>query len=94
VDRDPLDFYRYMVGVEWQINEFIRLAVDTQNLNFYHSQEPFSTAYANKFGDVFLPVPDTKTGAAKGATFAPPKSISDPVPRDTHVIELNLEFAF
>ena len=94
VDRDPLDFYRYMVGVEWQINEFIRLAVDTQNLNFYHSQEPFSTAYANKFGNVFLPVPDTKSGAAKGATFAPPKNITDPVPRDTHAVELNLEFAF
>ncbi len=94
VDRDPLDFYRYMVGVEWQINEFVRLAVDTQNLNFYHGQEPFSTAYANKFGDVFLPVPDTKSGAARGATFKPPTSIADPVPRDTHAVELNLEFAF
>jgi hypothetical protein len=94
VNRDPLDFYRYMVGVEWQINEFVRLAVETQNLNFYHSQEPFSTAYANQFGNVFLPVPDTKSGAAKGATFAPPKTITDPVPRDTHAVELNLEFAF
>jgi hypothetical protein len=91
VDRDPLDFYRYMVGVEWQINEFVRLAVDSQNLNFYHSQEPFSTAYANKFGDVFLPV--KKTSAPTGL-FQPPKTITDPVPRDTHVIELNLEFAF
>jgi hypothetical protein len=94
VDRDPLDFYRYMVGVEWQVNEFLRIAIDTQNLEFYHDQEPFSTAYANKFGNVFLPVPDTKSGAAKGATFAPPKNITDPVPRDTHAVELNLEFAF
>jgi len=92
VNRDPLDFYRYMVGVEWQINEFVRLAVDTQNLNFYHGQEPFSTAYANSFANVFLPVPNTKTG--KGATFKPPTSIADPVPRDTHAVELNLEFAF
>lgn len=92
VNRDPLDFYRYMVGVEWQINEFVRLAVDTQNLNFYHGQEPFSTAYANSFANVFLPVPNTKIG--KGATFKPPTSIADPVPRDTHAIELNLEFAF
>jgi hypothetical protein len=92
VNNDPLDFYRYMVGVEWQINEFVRLAVDTQNLQFYHDQTPFSTTYANSFADVFLPVPNTKTG--KGAVFAPPSSITDPVPRDTHVVELNLEFAF
>jgi len=94
VNSDPFDFYRYMVGVEWQVNEFIRIAIDTQNLNFYHDQTPFSTAYANKFGDVFIPVKDTATGAAKGATFAPPKTVSDPVPRDTHAIELNMEFAF
>ena len=94
VDHDPLDFYRYMVGVEWQINEFVRLAIDTQNLQFYEGQQPFSTAYANKFGNVFMPVPDTKSGAPKGATFAPPKYVTDPVPRDTHAIELNLEFAF
>jgi hypothetical protein len=92
VDRDPLDFYRYMVGVEWQINEFVRVAIDTQNLQFYQGQEPFSTAEANHFAKVFVPVPNTgKTGPK---TFAPPASINDPVPRDTHAIELNLEFAF
>ncbi len=92
VDRDPLDFYRYMVGVEWQINEFVRLAVDTQNLNFYHGQEAFSTAYANTFGEVFLPIKNT---TAKGAPpFPAPKTVTDPVPRETHAIELNLEFAF
>ena len=91
VDRDPLDFYRYMIGIEWQINEFIRLALDTQNLDFYHGQEPFSAAYANQFAEVFLPV--KKTSAPVG-TFAPPKSVADPVPRDTHAVELNLEFAF
>jgi hypothetical protein len=90
VDVNPFDFYRYMIGVEWQVNEFIRIAVDTQNLNFYHDQTPFSTAYANKFGDVFIPV--THTGSA--TKFAPPKTVADPVPRDTHAIELNLEFAF
>ena len=61
-------------------------------LQFYHDQTPFSTAYANSFADVFLPVPNTKTG--KGATFNPPKTVTDPVPRDTHVLEVNLEFAF
>ncbi len=70
----------------------LRLAVDTQNLQFYHSQDPFSTAYANHFANVFLPVPNTKTG--KGAVFSPPTNISDPVPRDTHAVEVNLEFAF
>lgn len=94
VDRDPLDFYRYMVGVEWQINEFVRLAVDTQNLNFYHGQEPFPTAYANTFGDVFLPIKNTSTASGAPKTFPAPKTVTDPVPRDTHAIELNLEFAF
>jgi hypothetical protein len=92
VNNDPLDFYRYMVGVEWQINEFVRLAVDTQNLQFYHDQTPFSTSYANSFAKVFLPVPNTgKTGPK---TFAPPATVAQPVPRDTHAVELNLEFAF
>jgi len=92
VNNDPLDFYRYMVGIEWQINEFVRLAVDTQNLQFYHDQTPFSTAYANSFANVFLPVPNTTSKT--GAKFAPPTNINNPVPRDTHAIEANLEFAF
>jgi hypothetical protein len=92
VNNDPLDFYRYMVGLEWQINEFMRLAVDTQNLQFDQSQEPFSTAYANHFAKVFLPIKNTS--AAGAAPFQPPKTVTDPVPRDTHVLELNLEFAF
>ncbi len=92
VNHDPFDFYRYMIGVEWQVNEFVRIAVDTQNLHFYHGQEAFSTAYANQFADVFVPVKNT---SGKGSpTFAPPKSVTNPVPRDTHAIELNLEFAF
>ena len=93
VNRDPLDFYRYMVGVEWQINEFMRLAIDTQNLDFYHDQEPFSTAYANSFANVFLPIKNTSASGRK-PNFPPPKTIADPVPRDTHAVELNLEFAF
>ena len=91
VNRDPLDFYRYMVGLEWQINEFVRLAIDTQNLSFYEGNQPFSTAYANHFADVFVPVKNTAPG---GKPFAPPKAVGDPAPRDTHAIELNLEFAF
>ena len=93
VNRDPLDFYRYMVGIEWQINEFVRLAVDTQNLSYYHGQDPFSTSYANSFAKVFLPVPNTgKTGPKPNWTV--PTNITDPVPRDTHAVEVNLEFAF
>lgn len=92
VNRNPLDFYRYMEGVEWQVNEFIRVAVETQSLSYYHSQQPFSTAYANQFAKVFVPVKNT--GSTGPATFAPPAAIADPVPRATHTIELNLEFAF
>ncbi|HLI79433.1 MAG TPA: hypothetical protein VKV03_05590, partial [Candidatus Binataceae bacterium] len=76
----------------WQINEFVRLAVDTQNLQFYHDQTPFSTTYANSFADVFLPIKNTTSATAP--KFQPPKNINQPVPRDTHAVEVNLEFAF
>lgn len=91
VNTNPLDFMRYMLGVEYRFNEFVRIAVDTQNTLFYHSQTPFPTAEANHFANIFVPIKNTKAG---GAPFAPPTSITDPVPRDTHNVELNLEFSF
>ncbi len=91
VDADPLDFMRYMVGVEYRFNEFVRIAVDTQNTLFYQSQNPFPTAEANHFAKLFVPIKNTNAG---GAPFQPPSHITDPVPRDTHSIMANLEFTF
>ena len=81
---------RYMLGVEYRFNEFVRIAVDTQNTLFYHSQNPFPTSEANHFAKLFVPVPHTGTTTK----FDPPTSITDPVPRDTHAVEINLEFSF
>jgi hypothetical protein len=38
VQKDPLDFTRYDVGVQWLINKYIRVAFDSQAIQYYHSQ--------------------------------------------------------
>jgi len=39
---DPLDFERFVAGVAYQYNEYLRFALDSQNLSYYHNQETFS----------------------------------------------------
>ena len=80
VKLNPLDFQRFVVGLSYQYNEFLRFAVDSQNLLFYHSQFGFPTAYAKSFGVV----PPKGTGA----------TIPDAVPRDTHALFANIEFNY
>jgi hypothetical protein len=72
ISKNPLDFQRWVVGVGYQYNEFVRFAVDSQNLMYPHSQftYPADPAYGL----------DT--------------SVSNPVPRDTHVFMANIEFNF
>ena len=95
VDHNPLDFYRYVAGVQYQVNEFVRIALDTQDLQFFHGQDPISTKYANSFGKVFVPVANSNAGKkGQPATFLPPSFVSDPVPRDTHELELSFEFSY
>jgi hypothetical protein len=81
VQTNPLDFQRWVVGVQWQINEYLRLAIDSQNINYYHPQTDVSQAYVNSF----VPGLFKKPGA---------KVIPDAVPVDTHSIFLNLEFSY
>ena len=47
---DPLDFQRFIVGLSYQVNEFLRFAVDSQNVLFYHNQEAVPITYLRKFG--------------------------------------------
>jgi hypothetical protein len=93
VSNDPLDFQRFVAGVSYQVNEYVRFAVDSQNLLFYHGQTGMPIAKLSKFG------------YAPGSTFNGrllPKSvpasmggvIPNMVPRDTHAIFANLEFAY
>ena len=38
IDKDPLDFTRYDLGVQWLINKYFRVALDSQAIQYYHSQ--------------------------------------------------------
>jgi hypothetical protein len=78
---DPLDFNRYVIGVAYQYNEFLRFALNAQNLSYYHSQLTFPA------GEV-LGV--TEGSGAKTHAVAVP----DAVPRDTNAIFLNMEFNY
>ncbi len=41
IQKDPLDFTRYDVGVQWLINKYLRVALDSQAIQYYHSQFTF-----------------------------------------------------
>jgi hypothetical protein len=38
IQKDPLDFTRYDLGIQWQINKYLRAAFDSQAIQYYHSQ--------------------------------------------------------
>jgi hypothetical protein len=79
VDENPFDFQRWVAGVSYQYNEFLRFAFDTQNMLYYHHNFAFSHAEANHF--------------APGA-FAATGSVPNSVFRDGHSFWLNAEFNF
>jgi len=81
VQTDPLDFQRWVVGLQWQVNEYLRFAIDSQNINYYHSQTNMSEAYVNSFVPGLFTKPGTKV-------------VPDAVPWDTHSIFLNMEFNY
>ena len=91
VNLNPLDFQRWIGGISYQYNEYLRIALDSQNLLFYHGQFPFSTKYANTFAPVFVKIPNP---GHTPPVVSPPTSVDQPVPRDTHAIFLNLEFNY
>ncbi len=82
VQKDPFDFQRWVVGVSYQYNEYLRFAIDSDNLDFYEGQYNFPTAYAKSFNS--------------GAAFTPLSKnfIADVVPRDIHAFFLHLEFDY
>ncbi len=52
VAHDPLDFERYDLGVQWMVNKYLRVALDTQAIQYYQKQftygEPFGPGIAKK----------------------------------------------
>ncbi len=41
IQKDPLDFQRWIVGISYQYNEYLRFAADMRSLNYYHGQFTF-----------------------------------------------------
>jgi hypothetical protein len=84
-----LDFQRFIAVLSYQWNEYVRIALDSQNLLFYHGQfgipvsqaAQFNYVPGGKFNGQLLP----KTGS-----FV----IPDEVPRDMHTFFLTIEFAY
>jgi len=87
VSTNPLDFQRFVVGVSYQYNEFLRFALDSQNTLFYHNQMsiPVTTLKQTNY------VPGGKLNSILLPQIG---SIPFLVPRDTHSIFLNVEFAY
>jgi hypothetical protein len=87
--KDPLDFQRYVVGVSYQFNEFLRFAIDSQNLSYYHDQLGIPVGTAEQFN--YSP-----SASFDGRQLPSVKSFVIPnlVPRDTHSIFANIEFAY
>jgi hypothetical protein len=82
VTKNPFDFQRWIVGVSYQYNEYLRLAIDSDNLDFYEGQFAFPTAYAKSFNSAAAFTPLSKN------------FIKSVVPRDIHAVFLHLEFDY
>jgi hypothetical protein len=93
--ENPLDFQRFVAGISYQFNEYVRVALDSQNLLFYHRNfglpvnklTPFNYQPGSKLNGQVLP--GNPKQAASMNTVVP-----NLVPRDTHALFLNLEFAY
>ena len=45
IEQNPLDFQRYVIGVAYRYNQYLRLALDYQGLDYYHQQFTFPKGY-------------------------------------------------
>ena len=89
VNEDPLDFQRFVAGVSYQYNEYLRFALDSQNLLFYHDQFGLPVSYAKQFN--YVP------GSKLNGQLLPKSAASvipNLVPRDIHALFLNVEFSY
>jgi hypothetical protein len=85
--KDPLDFQRLVLGLSYQYNEYVRIALDSQSLLFYHDQFSLPINYLSKFN--YVP-----GGKFNGQLLPKTGSIANLVPLDTHAVFLNVEFAY
>ncbi|HUO04051.1 MAG TPA: hypothetical protein VMU16_02525 [Candidatus Binataceae bacterium] len=50
--ENPLDFHRYDLGIQWMVNKNLRVALDGQGIDYYHSQFTFPES---TFGSTTVP---------------------------------------
>ena len=77
---NPFDFQRFLVGVEYQYNKYLKFALDSQNLLYYHNQFDFTSA------DVAALDKNAPQNIQGGVKY--------PVPRDIHAIMFNVQFQY
>jgi cell division protein FtsB len=96
VSKNPLDFQRFIAGISWQYNEYLRFSLNSQNLLYYHNQFDISKFYINHRSSPQFP---RAFGSPKGfATCTPFNAagcqVLDAVTRDNHAIFFNAEFSY
>lgn len=95
IRENPLDFQRFVAGISYQYNEYLRFALDSQNLLYYHNQFGIPVSQAETFN--YAPGSKLNGQILPGNTTAP-KSLNtvipNLVPRDIHSVFLNMEFAY
>ena len=88
ISENPLDFQRFIVGVAYRYNEYLRFAVDSQNISYYHNQFGIPVGTAEGFN--YAP------GNFNGRQLPSIKTFTIPnlVPTDTHSVFANVEFSY
>ena len=38
MEKNPLDFQRYDLGMQWLVDKYLRVALDSQAIQYYHDQ--------------------------------------------------------
>ena len=89
IAENPLDFQRFVAGIAYQYNEYLRFAIDSQNFSFYHNQFGIPVGTAEGFNY-------SASSSFNGRQLPSVKSyvITNLVPQDTHSIFANVEFAY
>ncbi|HTQ26171.1 MAG TPA: hypothetical protein VMI09_15905 [Candidatus Binataceae bacterium] len=84
---NPLDFQRWIFGLSYQYNEYVRFAIDSQNISYYHNQQTIPIS-------VLKPLGYSPGGTFNGWTLPKTGAIPEMVQRDTHSIFANVEFSY
>jgi hypothetical protein len=80
IPKNPIDFDRLVVGINYTYSKHLRFAVDSQNVLYRHNQFTYPASSLAQFS--------SKLAAAN------PNGIANAVPPDVQAIFLNMEFSF